>query len=107
MLLGVTVTASDVYTVFDAESGKVLRHETVVVNDFTSTSIATDALKVGDVITSIKIGDVTYDVSRTFHLIDAMLNARVGNTVELGIVRDGSEMTVSIKITEAALTQVK
>lgn len=107
MLLGVTVTSSDIYVVYDEESGKVLKRETVVVSDLTDTSAVKGILEVGDVITSIKIGEAEYSITRTFHLVDSMLTARVGDTVEFNIVRDNTDKVVSIKLTAASLVKVE
>ena len=70
-----------------------------------STSPALNVLKEGDVIRSITIGEKTYEVTRIFHIVDIMLNARVGDTVTIAVVRDGTEQSVSLTIKESSLTK--
>ena len=107
MRLDVTVTANNAYVVYDNESGKILKKETVVVSVLPNTSAVKDILAVGDIITSMKIGEVEYNVSRTFHVVDAMINAKVGDTVEFRIIRDGKDKVVSITLTEALISKVQ
>ena len=61
-------------------------------------------LEVGDVIKSITIGDKTINITRQHHVIDAMLDARVGNTVSMNIIRNGVEKTVTTTITQDCLS---
>ena len=46
----------------------------------------------------------TIDITRQYHIIDLMLDVRVGDTVYLNILRGGVEMTVEMTITEDCLT---
>lgn len=43
-------------------------------------------------------------ITRQYHIIDMMLDVRVGDTVVLEILRSGETSTVQISITEACLT---
>lgn len=104
--LGVSVTASDLYTVYDEENGHVYRCERVKVAEFTDTSVANGTLKIGDIISSIRIDGVEHELTRTFHIVDAMITARVGDKVEFNITRDGVKQTVSLTLTEAALVEI-
>ena len=92
-------------TVYDTETGKVHIVESVAVKEVGSTSPALNVLKEGDVIRSITIGEKTYEVTRIFHIVDIMLNARVGDTVTIAVVRDGTEQSVSLTIKESSLTK--
>ena len=60
---------------------------------------------VGDEIRSITVGGKTVDVTRGYHLIDAMIAARVGDTVKIDIVRSGEQMSVEIPITESVIVE--
>lgn len=104
-LLGIKVTAASSDTVYDTETGKVRIVEEVSVDEITSGSLSSGVLKTGDIIRSITIGDRTYEVTRIFHVVDIMLNARVGDTVTFTVTRGGAEETVSLTITESALTK--
>lgn len=104
-LLGITVAAASSDTVYDTGTGKVHIVESVAVKEVGSTSPALNVLKAGDVIRSITIGEKTYEVTRIFHIVDIMLNARVGDTVTIAVVRDGTEQSVSLTIKESSLTK--
>ena len=104
-LLGITVTITDSKAVYDTESGYLGINETVAVYEVSSDSIASDALVADDVLVSATIGGKTVQITRQYHIIDMMLDVRVGDTVELTVLRGGEEKTVSIKITEGCLTE--
>ncbi len=103
-LLGITIEVSDYDTYFDLESGLLVRIEEITVHEVTAGGPGEAILKAGDVVKSITIGEDTITVTRQHHLIDAMLDVRVGDTVSLVIVRNGMETTVSTTITEASLS---
>jgi len=103
-ILGITVNVTEAHSELDTETGKVVRRETVTVGSVLDDSIVKGLLEEGDIIKSITIDGKTYEVDRTFKVIDSMLNARVGSTVTFNIIR-GSEMSVDISITEDTLTQ--
>ncbi len=102
-LLGITVQTTGYSTAYDAESGLLVRREEISVYEVTAGGLGEDILKADDVVKSITVGEKTVTVTRQHHLIDAMLDVRVGDTVTLSIVRDGQEMTVSTAITEDCL----
>ncbi len=102
-LLGITVTTSGMSTAYDPETGRLIRSEEVTVYEVTSGGLGESILQAGDVIKSITIGDQTVEVTRQYHLIDAMLDVRAGDTVSMRIVRNGEEMTVSTTMTEDCL----
>ena len=103
-ILGLTVTTDSITTRYDPESGMIIRNENVIVQEISSSGLAEDILKVNDIVKSISIGDKTVSVTRRHHLIDAMLDVRVGDTVSMTVIRDGEEITVSTVITEDCLT---
>ncbi len=102
-LLGITVTTNSLSTAYDSESGRFVRCEGIMVYEVSSGGLGEAILKADDIIKSITIGEKTVSVTRQYHLIDAMLDVRVGDTVSLVIMRDGVEMTVSTVITEDCL----
>lgn len=105
--LGITVAAKELYTEYDKETGRVHRRETVSISSIENNSIAKDKLAVGDVINSIVIDGVEYDVTRMYVVTDAMINARVGSVVKINITRNGVEQSVTVTITDGSLTAVK
>lgn len=102
-VLGVTLTSSDSIAVIDGELGMIKVKETVSVAEVVAGSVADGKLMVGDVLKSATLGDATVEITRRHHVIDLMLDARVGDVVKLSVVRDGKEMTVEITVTEAAI----
>ncbi len=103
-LLGITVQVSDYDTYYDTETGFIVRVEEISVYEVTSGGLGEAILQANDIIKSITVGEKTIAVTRQHHLIDAMLDVRVGDTVSLVIIRDGVEMTVSTSITENSLS---
>ncbi len=99
-LLGITIQVSDYDTYYDINTGLLVREEEITVYEITAGGLGEAILKVGDVVKSITVGGRTVSVTRQHHLIDAMLDVRVGDTVSLLIVRDGEELTVDANITE-------
>ena len=104
-MLGVTLESRSAGSVISTETGLITKTESVAISSVSSGSLAEGKLAVGDIITQVKIGELDTDITRLHHVIDAMLNARLGDTVEITLLRAGEEKVVSIKITEDALTQ--
>ncbi len=104
-MLGITIQVSDRDTYYDTETGLLVRTEEITVYEVEAGGLGEAILKAGDVIKSITVGDQTVTVSRQHHLIDAMLDVRVGDTVSLTIVRDGTQSTVQTTITEDSLSE--
>ena len=103
-LLGITVTASDSKAIYDSEKGTIYIEETVSVYEVSKNSLADGALMAGDVLVSATLNGETTEITRQYHIIDMMLDVRVGDVVTLHILRAGEEKTVSITITEDCLT---
>jgi serine protease Do len=104
-MLGVTVGVDALYTEYDAETGKIYKRETVMLTEVASDAAVNGLLKAGDVINSITIDGIKHEVSRTYHIIDSMLYARVGSSVVINVTRDGTAIDVSVPITESMLTE--
>ena len=102
-MLGVTVTVSSLSTYYDAETGMIEKYEEVTVYEVSSGGLGERMFEVGDVLKSITIGNKTVNITRQHHLIDAMLDARVGDTVTITLIRDGQEKTVSTTLTSDCL----
>lgn len=102
-ILGITVIANSLSTYYDETTGMVVRVEEIAVHDVTAGGLGSKMFQTGDIIKSVTIGDKEIEITRQHHLIDAMLDVRVGDTVTNVIVRNGEEMTVSTVITEDCL----
>ena len=104
-VLGITVSASDSKAVYDSKTGKISIKETVSVHEILSGSLVDGVLQVNDVLVSATVNDQTVDITRQYHMIDLMLDVRVGDCITLNILRDGEEKTVSVTITQECLTE--
>ena len=102
--LGIWVGVNEYSTKYDTETGKVHKYEEVIITEFTKESQTTSLLAVGDIINSITVDGVKKDVTRVHHVVDMMFTARVGSTVVINVLRDGTEMDVTIPITEKMLS---
>lgn len=105
--LGITVITDSAYSVLDTETGKVLKMETVRVNEVGDGSYATGVLKAGDIVNSIIIGGKEYKITRLFHLTDSLFNAREGDEITFKITRGGTEMQTSLTVTKNMLTETE
>ena len=102
-LLGITVTTNALSTKFNTETGVLERYEEIVVYEVNKGGLGEAILKAGDILKTITLGERKVEITRQYHLIDAMLDVRVGDTVYMEITRNGEEMTVSTVITEDCL----
>ena len=107
-LIGVTLSEdTNSHTVYDPETGKVHIIEEVVIAEVKKGSLSDGVIQIGDIITSIKIGNATpTTVTRNFHVVERMLTARVGDVVVLEILRDGVAMTINLTITSTCLNDI-
>lgn len=103
-IMGVTVGVNTLSTEFNSETGRFERIEEVYIHEIVSGGLAEGNLQTGDIVLSISVGGVAKQVTRQHHLIDAMLDVRVGDTVTTTVLRGGEEVTVSTVITEDCLT---
>lgn len=104
-MLGVTLASTSAGSVISPETGLITKTESVVISQVSFGSLASGKIEVGDVITAIKIGDDEISITRTHHVIDMMLNARLGDQVEITLLRKGETKAVTIEITADALTK--
>ena len=100
-MLGIQVHIAALSTTLDEESGLLERRESVAVLSITSgKAAARSELKEGDVINSITIDGVTYEVSRMFHVTDAMLNARVKSSVVINVTRGSQNLDIAVSLND-------
>ena len=104
-LVGITVMAGKSYSHYDTATGKVYKLEDVTVKEVSAGSIASGVLMAGDVIKSITVDGTEYKVNRIFHVVDSMLNARVGSVVRVKVLRNGAELELTMHIMSSSLTK--
>ena len=102
-MLGVTVNMSDSKAVYDSDTGLFKIEETVYVYEVGENSLADGVLQAGDVLISATAGENTFYFTRRFHVIDMMLDMRVGDVITVNILRDGEAMSVTITVTQESL----
>lgn len=107
-IVGIEPGISSAYTVYDEESGKVHKMERVIVAKVTDGSPAAGALASGDVLNSVTIDGVTYDITRKFDVFDAMLKVRNSSAfrsvVVFNITRNGTVKDVTVDISSVTPT---
>ena len=103
-LIGITVNATDSKAVYDSQNGRIGIYETVSVYEVSKGSLADGVLQKGDVLLSATVNGEKTDITRQYHIIDMMLDVRVGDVVTLEILRGNEKSTVQITITEDCLT---
>lgn len=98
-LLGIMTVAHGTTVDYDTESGRVYINERVRVAEVIEGGKSEGKFKVDDVIISVDIAGVEYTVTRAWTVADAMLTARVGDTVTFKVDRGGEEITLVYEIT--------
>ena len=104
LLIGVEVAVESAGVNYDEASGKVYKYEEVVVSKITSGGACDGKLIAGDVIKSVTIDGVKYEITRTFNVIDVMLTARRESSVVFTVERSGSVLEVSIDMSSIPYT---
>ena len=100
-MLGVTVRIAGLYTEYDTAAGVLHRKERIEVLEVSRGAAAEGLLYSGDVINYITIDDEIYEVTRRFHVVDAMLNARVNSNVVVNVTRNGQKLDVTVPLSQS------
>ncbi len=103
-MLGVTVQTIESYMRTEKDTGHVHLYETVKVVEVSDNSLVKGKLQAGDILKSISFEDengiLTQEITRQYHIVDAMLQARAGDEITVGVLRDGEEVCVKVVMTE-------
>ena len=97
-LVGIGVQVESMYTVYDPETALLRRVEVAAVAEVLSDGLAVGLIEVGDIIKAITVGGRTVEITRSHQVIDAMLDARGGDSVTVTVERDGTELSFVIVI---------
>ncbi len=103
-LIGITVGVESSGTLYDTETGRITRYEDVKVEEVTEGTLSDGKLKSGDIIRSVSVDGVTYEVKRTFNVVDIMLTARKTSSVVINIERNGERLSVEFDMSKAELS---
>ncbi len=104
VMLGISVSISESKSVYDETTGKVHKVETVIVSGVDDDSIVKNILSQNDVINSITVDGKTYSITRSFTVVDAMLNARQGSAVKINVTSGGIRKDVSLDLSSVTPT---
>lgn len=103
-MLGVTVQTVESYMRTEPSTGHVYLCETVRVVEVMENSLVKGQVKAGDILKSISFagenGTETLEITRQHHIVDAMLKARAGDEITVGVIRDGEEVYAKVTMTE-------
>lgn len=94
--------------VIDEETALVHIKEQVAVDNVASeNSLVYGILLSGDIFVSAKLNDTTFTIDRLHILADLLLNARIDDTLEFIIIREGISHTESVIITEQSINVIE
>lgn len=96
-MLGVNLLTEEISMALD-ENGKLAVREKIVITQSGQFGTASyGKLKLRDIFRWISINDgEQFEITRQYHISDLLLTVRKGDKVTLGMIRDGSEITVEI-----------
>ncbi len=103
-LLGITIRTENSSAVYDESTRLVRIVESIGVVEVSKGSIAYGIVEADDILVSATLNGITKEITRQFHVIDLMINARPGDTMYLTVKRGEETITVSIEITEDCVT---
>ncbi len=107
-LLGVTIIASSLGVIVDPETGDIIQAQKVSVDSINEDSAVKDVLAVGDIINSVTIDGVKYQITKTYQLPDLMYSARVGSTVVMNVTRGEQTFdTAAVTVTSEMVSPIK
>ena len=78
--------------------------EILEVAEVSDGGAAKGALQAGDAIESVTIRGVTTKVTKSYHVSEALLYARPGDTVTLDVTRNGETQKVEITLLESSFS---
>ena len=102
-LLGITVASENLRTKYNPETQDIDILEDIKVSAIERGSVADGRFQLGDLIRSITIDGKTEEIYRKHTLIDFMLTARPGSVVAIKVARGGTDIDITIPITEDLL----
>ena len=93
---------------YDEKTGTLNRIELVKISSVdTATGDIKNKILVGDIITKITVDGKETTVTRRHHVIDAMLDARVGSKIVLTLIRDGQTFNCTVTATSGMINECK
>ncbi len=105
-LMGVTVVAEESSAVYNDELQMTQIVEKVVVQAVNAGSLGFGKILEGDTLVSIEHNENLIDITRTFFIVDYMLNVRPGDEFTITVIRNNQEVKVSLTIQEKHFTSL-
>ena len=105
-LMGITVSAEESSAVYNDELQMTQIVENVVVQAVNVGSLAFGKIFVGDTLVSIEHNDNLIEITRTFFIVDYMLNVRPGDSFTITLIRNNQEVKVVLTIQEKHFTSL-
>ena len=102
VMLGINLNAAAATTVINEDGGVEIR-ETVVISGIENGSLAAGVLQKGDILLEASVRDKKVEITRSFHIIDFMLNARAGDTITVTFLRGSERITKTLTVTEGSI----
>ena len=102
-ILGVTVQTVGSNAEYDGETGMLNIVETVQIQSVEKDQLG-KVFEVGDILVSTTLNGKTKELTRQYQLIDLLITARPGDTVDFVVLRDGEEVTLTVTIDGTCLT---
>lgn len=104
-LIGMTIFVYSSQARIDETTGIVYIDEKICVDSATPGSLCDGKFLKGDFILSIKVGaGEKKTVNHIYTLTDAVMCASVGDEIEFGVERDGTPLTITVTVTQAAMS---
>lgn len=101
IVLGMAPAAETSYTVYDEESGALLKRDTVIIKTVASGSSAeASGMLSGDIVTAIIIDGIEYEVTRSYQPSETALFVRPGSTLQYKIIRSGETLTIDFAVSD-------
>ncbi len=105
-IFGITITEENSIGIYDSVKKRTNIVSDVTISKIDAGSAAYGLLKEGDVILSIKTGEVTRKVTRNYVLVDATLGLLKGDEIVYTVKRGDETVEVTIKVPDKSFTTV-
>ena len=102
--LGISTSAFELDVDYNEENGEIRKSETTKITLVSEGSAADGKLMVDDVLVGLTIAGKEYEMTRYYHASEALLDARVGDTVVLTVLRGGQTVEATFTVTSEMMT---
>lgn len=105
--MGITMKTAAQYTVYDTETGKVHKKETVAVETISDGGVAAELFRVNDIIKRITVDGKNYEIDRMFQVIDCMFRVYSDSTLAITVQRGAEELVISVPVSRMSASDVE